>query len=217
MKSIIIALSIGILLINPAQAEELKIGYGRLSIIDLGSLINSKPLVTNEKLVRIYEVSGLDAEHDKSIIIVQGLKSSGETDLTVDTQTGIKQFHLILDPGTTENKIVNPQSSRSIIISEAVTLEPQRSTIIEMPAHINEYVLGGNPNLISIKQIKDYHDKDFLKTFALNTNASEGLTDIAIATRKAVYKLTLDIRRINNEHIQHHSLIDLRNKLSTSI
>jgi hypothetical protein len=192
----------------------MKVGYGRLSVIDLGSLINAKPLVTDEKLVRIYEVSGLDAENDKSIIIVQGLKDSGETDLTVDTQTGIKQFHLILEAGDGEDIILNPRLSRNTISSEAFTLDLGRSTVIQMPAHINEYVLAGNPNLVNLKQIKDYYDQDFLKIFAINTNTNKGLTDLVVPTCNGVYKLTLDIGGINNENLQHNSFIDFSDKLS---
>lgn len=204
------------LFIASVRAETLRVGYGRLNVIDLGSLINAKPLVTDEKSVRIYEVSGLDAENDKSIIIVQGLKDSGETDLTVDTQTGMKQFHLILEAGDGEDIVLNPRLSRNTISSEVFTLDLGRSTVIQMPAHINEYVLAGNPSLVNLKQVKNYYDQDFLKTFAINTNINKGLTDLVIPTRNGVYKFTLDIGRINNENSQHNSFIDFSNKLSRS-
>lgn len=215
MKLSIIIFSL-LILCNPAQAETLRVGYGRLSIIDLGSLINAKPLITDETLVKVYEVSGLDAENDKSIIVVQGLKDSGETDLTIDTQIGIKQFHLVLESGAGEDTVLNYRQSRSMLIPHVFSLGQKRSTIIQMPAHINEYVLVGNPNLINLKQIKDYYDRDFLKTFALNTNTSQGLTDLVVPTRRGVYKLTLDIGGINSEDLQHNSFIDFGDKLSAS-
>ncbi len=191
-----------------AEANTLRVGYGRLSLIDLGSLINAKPLIVDETLVRAYELSGLDTENDKSIIVLQGLKDSGETDLTVDTQTGIKQFHLILNANNGDDLVMDPKLSRSYIVREPYLLAKSRSSIIKMPTHINEYVLAGNPNLVSLKQVKDYYDQDFLKIFALVTNINEGLTDIVIPTRRGVYKFVVDIGRMNDENIQHNTFID---------
>ncbi len=207
MKLVII-LFIMLITTLSVKAQTLRIGYGRLSLIDLGSLINSKPLIVDETLVKLYELSGLDIENDKSIVAIQGLKDSGETDLTIDTQTGIQQFHLILDTGAGEDLTLYPNLSRNYIVRKIYSLTPSRSTIVKMPAHINEYVLAGNPNLVSLKQVKDYYDKDFLKMFALVTNSNEGLTDIVIPTRRGVYKFSIDIGRINDENIQHTAFID---------
>ncbi len=209
---LIITLIIMLIINSNAEAQSIRIGYGRLSLIDLGSLINAKPLVVNEALIKVYELSGLDAESDKSIIAIQGLQASGETDLTVDTQTGIKSFHLILENTAGEDLILDPRLARNYIIKSPYLLAQGRSSIVKMPAHINEYVLAGNPNLVSLKQVKDYYDDEFLKVFALVTNTNAGLTDIVIPTRRGVYKFTLDIVRTNNEtndeNIQHTAFID---------
>ncbi len=189
------------------QAQTLSVGYGRLSLIDLGSLITAKPLVVNEQLARVYELSGLDMESDKSILAIQGLKDSGETDLTVDTEAGIKQFHLVLNAAETDDLLLVPKLARSNIVMQKYYLATERSSVVRMPAHINEYVLAGNPNLLNLKQVKDYYDAEFLKVFAFVTNTKAGETDVVIPTRKGVYKFTIEVG--DDENLQHNDFIDI--------
>lgn len=201
-------LLLSLFLVLPAKAIDIKLGYGRISLIDLGALINSRPVIVNENLVHAYPLSGLDDEKDKTIIALQGLSDNGETDLTLSTSSGVYQFHIVIDDNQGEDFIAYPQLSRIKVMPQDYKLSTNRSTIIALPKHINEYVLAGNPNLINVKQIKDYYDKDFLKTFALNTNVNHGLTDLVMATRDGVYKITVDIK--GDKNVEHTNIIDLR-------
>lgn len=196
------------LLCLPVKAIDIKLGYGRISLVDLGALINAKPVIVNENLVRAYELSGLDDEDDKTLIALQGLADNGETDLTLSTSAGIYQFHIVLNDNQGEDFIAYPQLSRIKVMSQIYKLSTNRSSIIALPKHINEYVLAGNINLLSLKQIKDYYDKDFLKTFSINTNTNQGETDLVMATRDGVYKITVEIK--GDKNAEHNNIIDLR-------
>jgi hypothetical protein len=196
-----------------AQAIELKVARGRFSLIDFGSLIISKPVVLNQKLVNIYTLSGLDNEEAQSIIAIQGLEDQGRTDLTVDTQAGIYQFHLVLDEKSNQDLILG-QARRSIIQEGAITLNQSRSCIVSSPSHINRYILAADPNLISYQNIKDYYHPDFLKVFSLASNKQEGITDIVLPTKTGVYKFTVLIKGAEDEN--HTNLIDLNSITSSS-
>lgn len=190
------------------EAIDIKLAYARISLIDLGALINARPIIANENLVRAYELSGLDDENDKTIIALQGLSDTGATDLTVSTVSGIYQFHITIDSNQGEDFIAYPQLSRIRVISEPYSLGLSRSTIVVLPNHINEYVLAGNPNLVSVQQVKDYYDKDFLKIFNLATNSNHGFTDLVMATRQGVYKISLEIKE--DKDATHTNIVDLR-------
>lgn len=200
-----ITVSSALLSIHKAKAaEDLKVGYGKLSLIDLGSLIKNDILVLDESLIRVYTLSGLQEEDKKSVIAIQGLKKTGETDLTVRTSSGIYQFHITLDPDISEDLIINPNNARTHIISAEFPLDNNRMSLVSSPNYINEYVLGGNPNLISVKQVVTDDDPEFLKTFALVTNDKQGKTDVVVATKAAVYKFKLKIGA--DEHAENISL-----------
>lgn len=193
-------------LIQPVKAIDLQVGHGRFSIIDLGSLINTKPLVVDETKVRAYTLSGLNDEDSQSIIAIQGLSKTGDTDMSIDTQAGIYQFHLSLVQGQGQDMALG-HNVRTKIYSQEFPLKQSRSSIVKMPAYINQYILAANPNLVSYQNIKDYYDKDFLKTFALITQNTVGKTDIVVPTQAGVYKFTINIGELNNDNL-HHSFID---------
>ncbi|MBT6842885.1 MAG: hypothetical protein HOA17_03685 [Candidatus Melainabacteria bacterium] len=187
-----------------ANSIPLELGYGRFSLIDFGSLINSEPLVVDKSKARVYSISGLDDDEAKSIIAIQGLSKTGETDLTVDTQAGIYQIHLKLNPGQGKDLMLG-QRSRSRIITKKFTLSKSRSTIVKLDSHINQYILAANPELVSYNNIKDYYETDFLKVFALVSKDQTGTTDIVVPTRTGVYKFSIEITGENNDH---NSFID---------
>lgn len=191
--------------INSVQAIDLQVGYGRFSIVDLGSLINSAPLVVDDTKVKVYSLSGLNDEEAKSIVAIQGISKAGETDLSINTQAGIYQFHLHLVQGQGQDMALG-DNIRSRMYPNSFNLERSRSSIINMPAPINQYILAANPELVSYKSIKDYYDRDFLKTFALVTQNSLGKTDIVVPTQVGVYKFTINIGENSNE--THSSFID---------
>lgn len=198
--------SLGTLCSQEALASHnIKVAYGKLSLIDLGSVIQNQITVLDESLVRVYPLSGLSDEDKKSIIAIQGLAKSGETDISVRTSSGIYQFHLALNPSICEDFVLEPSRARIKILKSKYPLAQERMTISSMPSHINEYVLAGNPNLISLKQIVQDDDPEFLKTFALASNSQEGETNIVVASKSGVFKFDIDIKA-NNYHTENISL-----------
>jgi len=189
---------------NAQAAETLKVAYGKLSLIDLGSLIQNEPIVLNDSLIRVHTLSGLKEEEKKSILILQGLKEKGSTDLTVRTASGIYQFHIILDPEKREDLIINPLNAKSKILKSKFPLNKNRMTLVSLPKHINEYVLAGNPNIISLRQVVTDEDPEFLKTFALTSGNNYGRTDIVVASKSGVYKFEIEIG--NDSHTENISL-----------
>ncbi len=185
-------------------SESLNVAYGRISLIDLGSLIQGDVLILDDSLVRIYKLSGLNDENKKSVLAIQGLKESGETDLSVRTASGIFQFHIALNPEESEDIIMQPNNSRTRILRAKFPLMTKRMSLITSPFHINEYVLGGDPDLVSVKQVVKDNDNEFLKTFALVTGEETGKTDIVVASKGSVYKFTVEIGA--NDHAENISL-----------
>lgn len=202
----LLTLSLCIIASLAAQADHsIKAAYGKLSLIDFGSVIKNEPLVLDDSLIRVYELSGLDNENDKSIIAIQGLKSSGATDLTVRTNAGIYQFHVTLNSNQSEDFILDPNNSRLKVFPNSFPLESSRMTLISSPSYINEYVLVGDPRLVSLEQVVSDDDPEFLKTFALLTSKNKGNTDAVVATKTGVYKFNLDIGALK-DHTENISL-----------
>lgn len=187
-------------------STKINVAFGRLSLIDLGALITAKPVVKDKSLVNVYMLSGLSQEENKSIVAIQGLKKSGNTDLIIRTKKHIHQFRIILNNTEGEDLNLNPQNSRTKIIKKPFHLKTQRLCSVSSPSHINEYVLAGNPHLIDLEQIVSNTDPEYLKTFALSTKKQEGNTDIVIASKQAVYKFTIKIGESNEKHTENISL-----------
>ena len=196
------------------QAIELKVARGRFSLIDFGSLIIAKPLVLNPKLANIYPVSGLANEESQSVLVIQGLEEQGSTDLTVDTQAGIYQLHLVLNKDENQDLVLG-QAQRTHIINATIPLKQSRSSIVSVPAHINRYILAADPSLVSYQNIKDYYHPDFLKVFAIGTNSKEGITDLVVPSQAGVFKINLSIKGGQDE--DHTNIIDLASITSSSI
>lgn len=185
----------------PAHSQTLELAYGRLSLVDLGALIKSPCTIVKPELARVYELSGLENEKDKSIIAIQALEKSGETDLSLSTSAGIIQLHLII---TNEAKdlLLNPKNARSIIHPELIKMSPERLTLLSSYNKVNEYVLASNPELISAKEAQQEKNLDYYKNFYLISNSKTGITDIVVATASAVHKFTIEIGG-TNEHHEH--------------
>lgn len=186
-----------------AESINIKVGYARIALIDLGSLIIADPILSDITKFKLYTLSALEDESHKNIIAIQGLKSSGEGDLSVKTNSGFYQFHLMLAEESTDY-ILNQQNSK-IITLENILLQPNRSSIIRSKYPINEYILAGNPNLVTASQLVNYYDDDFLKVFLLNTKSYEGSTDIVIPTNNMLYKLPI---KISNKY-DHENTVNL--------
>lgn len=188
-------------------AVTLEVAYGKLSLIDLGVFIKNEVLVFDESLIRVYALSGFNNENNKTVIAVQGLKPYGDTDLIVNTESGIYQFHVTLDPEQRNDIIMNPYHSSVVIFDKVFQTRTGRLTLVSLGSHINEYVLAGNPNLVSLRQIVADNDNQFLKTFALIMNGYADSTDIVVAAKSGVYKFTVDIKEgVNDTHTENISL-----------
>lgn len=192
--------------IESKAANNIKVAYGRISLIDFGALISSEPLIKDKSLVNVYPLSGLSNPSNKSIIAIQGLKQNGSTDLIVRTNKSVYQFRILLNNDQGEDIKLNQQNSRTKIIKHSFPLSKERLSVVNLSEHINEYVLAGNPKLISLEQIVNEHDPEYLKTFALNTKSLTGITDIVVASKKSVYKFTVKIGEQNAKHTENISL-----------
>lgn len=175
----------------------LKISRGRISIIDLGTLIKGPVILTDDKLAKVYILSGLDAEDKQTILAVHGLKDSGEADLSVATARGVYHLHL-LATNIAEDLICNPGFSRSKIYDQVIELGLQRSVVVTLPEAINQYVLAGDVSLFNLDHLHSISDPQFLRSFVLSTTAQNGLTDLVIASRKGVFKISINIKKENN-------------------
>lgn len=193
------------LFVLPASAQDIFLEPGRIALLDCGSLINAKVQIVNNELVRVYSVSGLEDETANSILVIQGLKNSGKTDLTISTSSGLIQLRVILNKERTTDLELNPQASRLKIYNKTFELSSERAAIINLPAYINKQILVGDPDLIRVSQLLDYYDDNFLKNISIISSNYEGVTDLIIPSQSGVYKLTLNIKKENS----HESIINL--------
>lgn len=188
-----------------AQARELKLAWGRIALVDLGSLVKSEPLVGDKNLVRVYSLSGMEDEESKSVIALQGLSDSGATDINIDSHSGLVQVHINLNGTKTEDLILDPSHSRTCIVSTPYSLQLERSIIVETDAPFNELVLASQPTLVELRHLHKDNDPKYFRTLVLHAKAA-GLTDIVIATKSRVYKFSIKIGGTQNEHTEHLKL-----------
>jgi hypothetical protein len=189
---------------NAVRAEKfpLRLAYGRLSLIDLGSFLTIDPLIQNEKLIRTYPLSGFSDETRKSIVAIQAIKDAGKTDLNLSTEQGLRQFEIKIEyENSAEDLILDPQKSKSKILEKLFHMEKSKSILIKSPYPINEFVLGGNPELISLEKIHPRAHPKYLYEFLIYSKNLTGTTDLVIASTKTVYKLTLEISEKTEEPI----------------
>jgi len=188
-----------------SSAREIQLAVGRIAVLDLGSIIRSKLQIANPELINAYTVSGIDDENSHSIIVLQGLKDNGETDLIVNTSYGLEQFKVVLNKNITEDYCLAPNNTRLRTISSPIKLNPQRSSIIKLSRHINKFILASDPSLIKADELLDYYDENYLKTISIISAAHEGIADLIIPSKAGVYKLTLEI----DKEAIHEAIINL--------
>lgn len=187
----------------PVQAYDLKLAWARILLVDLGSIIKSQPLATDTGSLRIYALSGLNDEDDRSIIAIQGIAETTNNDISINTEAGIITLHL--SGGESPDLILNPERSRSCIISKNINIAKGRSIIIETDSPFNKYILASRPDLLRLKHLVSENDPAYFRTIVLQAN-EEGLSDIVIATKARVYKFTVNIGGQNNEHTERLKL-----------
>ncbi len=186
-----------------ANAQDL--AWASLALIDLGTIIKSAPLVGDTSLLRAYALSGMQDEETRSVIVLQGLNNSGLTDINIDTYSGLVHLPISLTETNTEDQIMNTAKSRSCIIKQFYPVELERSLVIEVDAPLNEFVLAAQPTLVELRHLHQDNDPMYLRTIVLQAKAA-GTTDIVIATKSRVYKLTIKIGGTQNEHTERIKL-----------
>lgn len=205
MKFKILILLLMLFTKTEARPIHLRVAKARLSLIDLGVLVKNQPVLVDRSKANVYLLSGLSDENDKSIIAVQGLSDSGSTDLNIKAGSALFQFRLNFTDTSSDDFILDTSRSRSIIYKEPIQLSKQRSTVVNLPSYINEYILAGDPSLLRLEQISSFYDPSFMKDFTLIASDQEAITDLVIATQNSVYKMPLEVN--NGSH--HMPVINL--------
>ncbi len=206
MRLIIIFLSVFAWHSAFAQSLRDNLAWGRIILLDLGSLIKSQPLIQNPDLIRVYTLSGLEDETQKSIIAIQGLSDKGATDISLDTEAGLRQIQISLGETSVKDRVLDPHKQKICVKDIPYDVQEQRSIIVETDAPVNEFILASRPDLLELKHLVSEKDPRYFRTFVL-VPRSKGLSDLIIATQKQVYKLVLNIGgNNNNEHTEYIKL-----------
>lgn len=203
---LITRLVIIILCILPCSATEVLVEQGRIALIDLGALIKGEIQSSNPEILRTYKVSGMEDEDYESIIAIQAIKETGESDLIVSTSSGLHQFRVIINKEVTEDLNLNPNKSRLKVYNKPFILENQRASLISLPAYINKKILVSDPDLISVDQFLDYYDDNYLKVFSIKTLKNNSVTDLVLPSQTGVYKLSIRTKE-NVKHVANINLI----------
>lgn len=192
---------------NVMAFKKIQLSYGRISLIDLGSFINSDIKIQNTSLINAYKLSAFPDESKKSILAVQAILNEGSSELNLSTEEGLNHFSIEISADEfSENLILNPIKARSQILENVLKLKKSQSLLIKSPYPVNEYVLAGNPDLISLEKIYPRSHPDYLKTFLIYSKNQTGLTDLLIATNRLVYKLCIEITENIEEPIYEFQL-----------
>lgn len=215
MKKIIFILAISCLL-NSAQAESLRINLkselngnevfvspGRITLIELGAPIKSQPWLVNKKIARVYVLH--NPQKNQSVIALQGLSDKGSSDLTVRTDSGIINILINARSAPGEDLIIDKNHSSIINNKNYQSINTNRTALVKLAEPINEYVLAGDPDMVSCRAVFDSHDPNFLKSFALAGLSEMGKTDIVIATQEGIIKFELEV---SNNEMAHDGIID---------
>ncbi|MEY3369928.1 MAG: hypothetical protein RLZZ361_598 [Cyanobacteriota bacterium] len=182
---------------------QIQVAPGRLTLIDLGAPLKSKPWLANNKLARVYTL--FNKKNNSSILVVQGISDSGACDLTADTESGIVNVLITAKSSPGNDLIMDPNRSSIIDNKNFFQLNSYRTALIKLKSKIDEFVLAGDPDLIKCKAIFDFYDPNFLKSFALSGSNTVGKTDIVIATELGIIKFELEV---NTNENQHNNIID---------
>ena len=190
MKYLILSI-ICMLSLQNVHAQALKVGKGRISLINLAGQITSKTSIAQDKFIKVYQISSHEDFKIKNALAVQGLVNQGETSFFVHTDRGIKSFEVSLDENSSESIDLNPQ--RPITNLGLKELKTNSSLMVQSPFYINEFVLASNPELLDLDPFFDYYDPKYLKAFILKTKDHEAITDLVVPSAQKIFKFSLKI------------------------
>jgi hypothetical protein len=200
-------LSVYICFYAPVLAD-LAINEGEFTVIDFGNFnLIKKVTLSSPEIARVYQLSG-SAKLDKhSVLVLQGLKTFGETDLLAYSELKIHSFHL--EAGSTSKskvKVIDPLNTK-FIKRGTIKAAPGRLILVNSRYPVNEYVLAAKAELVTYKKLLEPSDPNYLKTFGLATADFEGLTELIIATSGGVFMYELDIK--NAYKGEHQSELEI--------
>lgn len=180
-----------LLICLPSQA--IKVGKGRISLIDLGTQITSDAAVAKTDFINVYSLSADIDKDKKTVLAIQGLKDQGETSFFIDTQTGTQSFQVTLDKDSSEHEVLNSGYAKTQVLKKDFRLNINSSLRVSSPYYINDYVLAGDPSLIQLDPFSNYYDENYLKNFILNAKDQKAKTDIIVPTTNQIFKFTIHI------------------------
>jgi hypothetical protein len=172
-------------------ASAIKVGKGRISLIDLGANIQSEISIAQKNYINVYALSADTNKERKSVLAIQGLVDKGETSFFVNTDRGIQNIQVSLDQSSSELETNNSNSVK--VFAKEIKLKTNTSLIVTSPFYINDVVLASNPELLKIDPFSNYYDEDYLKNFIINAKDEKAKTEIIVPTTKKIFKFTIKI------------------------
>jgi hypothetical protein len=189
----------------PCQA--IKVGKGRISLIDIGSEITSEPVIAQKDFINVYLLSAEIDRNKKTVLAIQGLEDQGETSFFINTQNGARNIEVVLDNDSSELKSIDPRYKRTKILERTINLNNNSSLIVTSPYYINDYILASDPNLFSLDPFSKYYDENYLKNFILSSKEHKAKTEIIVPTTKQIFKFTIDINNNKRSYDNEVNLI----------
>lgn len=191
MKYLILSLICTLLCISPLKA--IKVGKGRISLIDLGSQIKSEPAIAQKEFINVYPLSAQIDRNKKTVLAIQGLQEQGETSFFINTEAGVQNIEVELDKDSSETQIFDPIHQKTRVFKKTYHLNINSSLRVASPYYINDYVLAGDPDLMSLDPFSNYYDENYLKNFIINAKELKAKTDIVVPTTRQIFKFTIQI------------------------
>lgn len=191
MKYLALSFIISLCFITNAQA--IKVGKGRISLIELDSNISSEPTIAQKELINVFSLSADIDREKKTVLAIQGLQDQGETSFFVDTAFGAQNIIVQLDKTSSETESRKPGLTKIKSLSQIFNLKINSSLRVTSPYYLNDYVLAGDPELFNLDPFSDYYDENYLKNFILNAKDIRAKTDIVVPTTRKIFKFTIEV------------------------
>ncbi len=186
-------LSIIFTLLSISGSEAIRVGKGRISLIDLGSQIKSEPSIAQKTFINVYTLSADIDREKKTVLAIQGLQDQGETSFFIDTEQGVQNIEVQLDKDSSETQYNNSAYNKTQVFKKIYKLNINSAFRVTSPYYINDYVLAGDPELIKLDPFSSYYDENYLKNFIINAQDTKAKTEIIVPTTKQIFKFTIQI------------------------
>jgi hypothetical protein len=191
LKYLILSLICTLLCTCPSKS--IKVGKGRISLIDLGSQIKSNPSIAQTEFINVYPLSAEIDRKKKTVLAIQGLQEQGETSFFINTEAGVQNIEVELDENSSETQIFDANQQKTQVFEKTYHLNINSSLRVASPYYINDYVLAGDPDLMSLDPFSNYYDENYLKNFIINAKELKAKTDIIVPTTRQIFKFTIQI------------------------